>query len=121
MTIDLADMPHAPQIGHRLAQLSIRMPVGVDERDDCVAGETPDSVPKPLARNEERAADVEAEGIVLERCAVPVTHEETDQAGIRLAHLGDATAEADPRRVDDREVIRHRVVEPDETVVENWD
>ena len=67
------------------------------------------------------AADVEAERVVLERCAVPIAHEETDQPRVGLVHLVLAPGEADARRVHDREIGRHRVVEPDEAVVEDTD
>ncbi len=42
--------------------------------------ERPHAVPEPLARHEQRAAHVEAERVVLERRAVPLAHEEADQA-----------------------------------------
>ena len=51
-------------------------------------------MPEPLARHEDRAADVEAEGVVLERRAVPVAHQEADQALVRLVHLRLAPGEA---------------------------
>src|SRR6185312_12073385 len=38
-----------------------------------------DAVPEPLARDEDRRADVEAEGVVLKRRAVPIAHQEADQ------------------------------------------
>ena len=78
-------------------------------------------MPEPLARDEDRAADVEAEGVVLERRPVPLAHQEADQALVGLVHLVLAAGEADPRAVDDREVVGHRVVEPDEAVVEDRD
>ena len=53
--------------------------------------------------------------------AVPIAHQETDQALVGLVHLLLAPREADPRRVHDREVGRHGVVEPDEAVVEDAD
>jgi hypothetical protein len=68
-------------------------------------------VPEPLARDEDRAADVEAEGVVLERRPVPVAHQEADQPASRLVHLVLRRREADARGVDDREVARHRRVE----------
>ena len=54
-------------------------------------------MPEPLARDEDRAADVEAEGVVLERRAVPVAHQEADQALVGLVHLVLAAGEADAR------------------------
>ena len=83
--------------------------------------ERADAVPEPLARDEDRAADVEAEGVVLERRPVPLAHQEADQALVGLVQLLLAAGEADPRAVDDREVVGHRVVEPDEAVVEDGD
>ncbi len=83
--------------------------------------ERADPVPEPLARDEDRAADVEAEGVVLERRPVPLAHQEADQALVGLVHLLLAPGEADPRAVHDREVVRHRAVEPDEAVVEDAD
>ena len=78
-------------------------------------------MPEPLARDEDRAADVEAEGVVLERRAVPVAHQEADQALVRLVHLGLPPREGDAGAVDDGEVVGHRVVEADEAVVEDAD
>ena len=76
---------------------------------------------EPFARDEDRAADVEAEGVVLERRAVAVAHEEADQAGIRVVDLFLAPREADARAVDDGEVVGHHGVEADEAVVEDGD
>ena len=53
--------------------------------------------------------------------AVPVPHEETDQAFVGLVHLFLAAGEADTRGIHDREVGRHRAVEPDEAVIEDAD
>ena len=83
--------------------------------------ERADPVPEPLARDEDRRAHVEAEGVVLERRPVPLAHQEADQALVGLVHLLAAPREADPRAVDDREVVGHRAVEPDEAVVEDAD
>jgi hypothetical protein len=76
-------------------------------------------VPEPFARDEQRAADVEAERVVLERRSVALAHQEPDQAGVRVVQLVPAPREADARGVHDREVGRHRVVQADETVVED--
>ena len=76
---------------------------------------------EPLARDEDRAADVEAEGVVLEGRPVPVAHQEADQAGIGVVDLVPAAGEADAGGVDDREVVGHRGVEPNEAVVEDAD
>ena len=76
---------------------------------------------KPFARHEDRAADVEAERVVLERRAVTVTHQEADQALVRRVHLVLMAGERDSRAVDDREVVGHRVVEAHEAVVEESD
>ena len=74
---------------------------------------------KPLARDEDRAANVEAERVVLERRAVPVAHQEADQAGVGVVELVLVPREADAGAVDDREIVGHRGVEPDEAVVED--
>ena len=76
-------------------------------------------MPEPLARDEDRAADVEAERVVLERRPVPVAHQESDQARVCVVDLVAPAGEADPRRVHHREVVGHRRVEPDEAVVED--
>ena len=76
---------------------------------------------EPFPGHEDRAADVEAEGVVLERRAVTVAHQEADQALVRGVHLVLAAGEGDTGAVDDREVVGHRVVEPHEPVVEDAD
>ncbi len=53
--------------------------------------------------------------------AVPLAHEEADQADIRLLQDVLPLGEADPGRVGDREVARHRTVEADEAVLEETD
>ena len=78
-------------------------------------------MPEPLARDEDRAADVEAEGVVLERRPVPVAHQEPDQPRVRVVHFLAPAGEADARGVHDREVVGHRRVETDEAVVEDGD
>jgi hypothetical protein len=83
--------------------------------------ERPDPVPEPLARDEERRPDVEAEGVVLERRAVAIAHEKADEPFVGLVHLLLAAREAHPRSVNHRQVGRHRVVEPDEPVIEDTD
>ena len=80
-----------------------------------------DPVPEPLARDEDRAADVEAERVVLERRPVPVAHQEPDQPRVGVVDLFAPAREADACGVDDREVVGHRLVEPDEAVVEDGD
>ena len=74
---------------------------------------------EPFARHEDRAAHVETEGVVLEGRAVPVAHQEADQAFVRLVHLVLAAGERDAGAVDDREVVGHRAVETHEAVVED--
>ncbi len=78
-------------------------------------------MPEPFAGDEDRTPDVEAEGVVLERRAVPFAHQEADQAGVGVVQLLLATREGDARRVRHREVACHRVVEADEAVVEHVD
>ena len=78
-------------------------------------------MPEPLAGDEDRAADVEPERVVLERRAVPVAHQEADQPLVGVVHLRLAAGERDAGAVDDGEVVRHRPVEPHETVVEDLD
>src|SRR4051794_16023754 len=81
--------------------------------------ERADAVPEPLARYEDRRTDVEAERVVLERRSVPIAHEKADQALVGLVHLLLAAGETHARGVGDGEVGGHRVVEPDEAVVED--
>ena len=76
---------------------------------------------EPLPGDEDRAADVEAEGVVLERRAVPVAHQEADQRLVSLVHLGLAAREGDARTVHDGEVVGHRLVEAHEAMVEHLD
>ena len=76
---------------------------------------------EPFARDEDRAADVEAERVVLERRAVAVAHQEADQALVGGVHLVLVPGEGDARAVDDGEVVGHRAVEPHEAVVEDAD
>jgi hypothetical protein len=78
-------------------------------------------VAEPFARDEDRAADVEAEDGMLERACVPLPDQEPDQAFIPLVQLGPVAREADAGSVDDGEVARHVRVEPDEAVVEDRD
>jgi hypothetical protein len=60
------------------------------EGDRGVPGQAPaDPVPVELAEDEERGADEEGHGVVLERAAVPVAHQEVDQALGPLRVLGD--------------------------------
>ena len=76
---------------------------------------------EPFARDEDRRPDVEAEGVVFERGPVAVAHQEPDEAGVGVVHLLLPAREADACAVDDREVARHRSVEPDEAVIEDVD
>jgi hypothetical protein len=80
-----------------------------------------DTVPEPLARHEDRGADVEAKRVVLERRPMPFAHEEADEPGVGLLHRLLAAREADPRGIDHREIARHRVVEADEPVIKDLD
>ena len=74
---------------------------------------------EPLARDEDRRADVEAERVVLERGSVALAHEEADEARVALLHDLLAAGEADAGGVHDRKVARHRIVQPDEAVIED--
>src|ERR671918_2406108 len=80
-----------------------------------------DPVPEPFARDENRRADVEAEGVVLELSPVPVAHKKTDEALVGLVQLVLPPREAHPGGVDDGEVARHRAVEANEAVIEHLD
>src|SRR5262249_32664898 len=73
---------------------------------------------EPLARDEDRRADVEAERVVLEGRAVAIPHQEADQALVRLVHLRLAAAERHARRVDDGEGAGHGGAEPHRTLGE---
>ena len=117
VTVDLALFPHSDDLVDRLAH--VRVAVHVDERHLGVAGEAADAVPEPFPRHEDRAADVEAEGVVLERRAVPVAHQEADQSLVGLLHDELAAGERDARAVDHGEVVGHRIVEPNETVIQD--
>ena len=117
MSVSLPTLPHARELTYRLAH--VRMAVDVDEGHLGVLGQAADSVSEPFPRHEDRAPDVEAEGVVLERRAVPVAHQKADQALVRGVHLFLAAGERDAGAVDDREVVGHRVVEPDEAVIED--
>ncbi len=75
----------------------------------------------PLARDEDRRPDVEAEDGVLERARVLLAHEEADQARVRRVHLLLVAGEAHPRAVDDGEIAGHRLVEANEAVIQNRD
>ncbi len=78
-------------------------------------------MPEPFPRDEDRAADVEAERVVLERRAVAIAHQEADQALVGGIHLVLVPSEGDARAVDDGEVVGHGIVEPHEAVVEDAD
>ena len=78
-------------------------------------------MPEPLARDEDRRTDVEAEDAVLERARMALAHEEADQPVIRFIHLELAPSERDAGPIDDGEVGGHRVVEAHEPVVEDPD
>ena len=79
-------------------------------------------MPEPLARDEDRAADVEAEGVVLERRAVALAHEEADQARVARRPSSSRRGEADTRAAltTERSSAIARV-ETDEAVVEDGD
>ena len=85
MTVALACVPHPPQLLDRLAH--VRVAVDIDEGDLGISGETANTVTKPFPGDEDRAADVEPERVVLERRAVPVSHQEADQPFVRLVEL----------------------------------
>ena len=55
-----------------------------------------DPVSHPLACDEDRRANVEAEGVVLEGRPVAIPHEELDEADVRVVHLVLPPGEADP-------------------------
>ena len=75
----------------------------------------------PFPGHEDRAADVEAEAVVLERRAVPVAHQEADQAAVGVVELLLAPREAHAGSVRDRQVVRHRGIEADEAMIEELD
>ena len=50
-----------------------------------------------------------------------IAHEEADQTRVGVVHLVLPPGEADSRSVHDREVGRHRVVQPDEAMIEDTD
>jgi hypothetical protein len=83
--------------------------------------ERADPVSHPLTRDEDRAADVKAERVVLEGRAVPVAHQEADQPLVGLVHLVLVAREGNAGAVHDREIAGHHAVEPHETVVEDAD
>ena len=97
------------------------MAVDVDERHYRVARQAADTMSKPFARDEERAAHVEAERVVFEWGPVPIAHQKADQTLVGVVHLVLAPGEADASRIHHREVGRHGVVEPDEAMVEDTD
>ena len=75
----------------------------------------------PFADDEDRRPDVEAERVMFVGRPVPIPHEETDQPLVGLVHLLLAAPERDAGGIDDRKITRHRVVEPDEAMVEHGD
>ena len=117
VTVDLALLPHADDLINRLAH--VRMAVHIHERHFGIPGQAADAVPEPFPRHENRTADVKAKGIVLEGRAVPVSHQEADQPLVGFLHDELAAGEADAGTVHHGEVIRHRIVEPNETVVQD--
>src|SRR5919201_1316578 len=119
MTVSLTDGPHPPKLVERFGALARGVALSVDEGHDGIACETSDTVSEPFTGDEDRCADVEAEGVVLEGRSVPVPHEEADQAFVGLIHLVLPAREADAGCVDDREVGCHRPVEADEAVIED--
>jgi hypothetical protein len=78
-------------------------------------------MPVVLANDEEGRLDDEPEVAVLEGRAVPLAHEESNQALVALRHLVRGLVERDPRPVDHCEVGRKRSVEGDEAVIEDRD
>ena len=74
-----------------------------------------------IADDEQRRLDDEAEVAVLERAAVPLAHQEADQALVARGHLVRFLVERDAGAVHDREVGGARGVEGDEPVVEDGD
>jgi len=52
---------------------------------------------------------------------VSIAHEKANQTRIGVVHLVLPPGEADPRSVHDREVSGHRVVQPDEAMIEDTD
>ena len=114
-------VPPASNICHdfvdRLPHVSVA--VDVDECDLRVTRQTADPVAEPFAGDEDRAADVESERVVLERRAVAVAHQEADQALVGGVHLGLAPCERHASAVHDRQVVGHHVVEAHEAVVED--
>src|SRR5919197_3655249 len=119
MTVSLTDGPHPPKLVERFGALASGVALSVDEGHDGIACETSDTVSEPFTGDEDRCANVEAEGVILERRSVPVPHEEADQALVGLVHLILAARKADTGGVDDREVGCHRAVEADEAVIED--
>jgi hypothetical protein len=59
-------------------------------------------MPHPFAHDEDRTANMEPERVVLERRAVPLAHQELDQALVAVVHLLLAHGEADASRVHHR-------------------
>ena len=81
----------------------------------------PITVAKPFPGDEDRAPDVEPERVVLERRAVPVAHQEADQALVGVVQLRLAPRERNARGVGYREVVGEHAVEPHEAVIEDVD
>ena len=58
---------------------------------------------------------------MLERRAVPLAHQEPDEALVAFVEFVRPRAERDAGRVDDGQVVAHVAVEPDEAVAEHVD
>ena len=76
-------------------------------------------MPEPLTRYEDRTANVKTKAVVLKRRPMPFAHQEPDQAFIGFVHDLLATGEADPRSVDNGEIVGHHAVQTDEAVIED--
>ena len=74
-----------------------------------------------LPNDKKRRFDDEPEIAVLERAAVGLPHQESDQPSITLAHLVGCLVERDARAVDHGEIGGQRPVQRDKTVVEDLD
>ena len=74
-----------------------------------------------LAHDEKRRLDDEPEVAMLEGTSMLLAHQESDEAGVLLAHLVGRLVERDARAVHDREVRGQGAVERDEAVIEDRD
>ena len=113
-------MPHLPKLFDRLVP-HIRVAVDVNKGDLRITRQTANTVAEPFPCDEDRAADVEPESVVLERRAVPVAHQEADQALVGVVQLRLAPRERDAGGICDGEVVCQHAVEADEAVIEDLD